>query len=75
MSSIERLAQCDDSQLTALRGPNGFPVGSLCILATKPRTMTTHEQNLIKMIAGDAMEQIMRRRVVEMQSTLASEKV
>jgi predicted PurR-regulated permease PerM len=57
-----------------LRGPNGFPIGSLCILDTKPRDMTSQEQDLLKMIAGDVMEQIKRRPVAETPSTVASEK-
>jgi len=57
-----------------LRGPNGLPIGSLCILDTKPRDMTTQEQELLKMIAGDVMEQIKRRPVTEISSTPASEK-
>lgn len=57
-----------------LRGPNGFPIGSLCILNTKPREMTRQEQDLLKMIAGDVMEQIKRRRVAETPSTLVSDK-
>src|SRR5262252_1889842 len=48
-----------------LRGPNGLPIGSLCILDTKPREITTQEQELLKMIAGDVMEQIKRRPVTE----------
>ena len=46
-----------------LRGPNGFPIGALSILDTKPREMTRQEQELLKMIAGDVMEQIKRRPV------------
>ena len=57
-----------------LRGPNGFPVGSLCILDTKPRTMTTQEQELLKMIAEDVMDQIKRRRVTETRNSVASQK-
>jgi predicted PurR-regulated permease PerM/GAF domain-containing protein len=57
-----------------LRGPNGFPIGSLCILDTRPREMTRQEQELLKMIAGDVMEQIKRRRVTEAPKTLVSEK-
>ena len=57
-----------------LRGPNGFPIGSLCILDTKPRDMTTQEQELLKMIASDVMEQIKRRPVAEKPRTLPSEK-
>jgi predicted PurR-regulated permease PerM/GAF domain-containing protein len=57
-----------------LRGPNGFPIGSLCILDTKPREMTSQEQELLKMIAGDVMEQIKRRPVAEVAKTAGSEK-
>jgi GAF domain-containing protein len=57
-----------------LRGPNGFPIGSLCILDTKPREMTRQEQELLKMIAGDVMEQIKRRPVGEAPNTHPSEK-
>ena len=57
-----------------LRGPNGFPIGSLCILDTKPREMTTQEQELLKMIAGEMMERIKRRPVAEVPNTGVSEK-
>jgi GAF domain-containing protein len=57
-----------------LRGPNGFPIGTLTILDTKPREITRQEQDLLEMIAGDVMEQIKRRRVAETPSTLVSEK-
>ena len=57
-----------------LRGPNGFPIGTLTILDTKPREITTQEQDLLEMIAGDVMEQIKRRRVIEPPNTLAAEK-
>jgi len=57
-----------------LRGPNGLPIGSLCILDTKPHEMTTQEQELLKMIAGDVMEQIKRRPIAEVPGTLVSEK-
>jgi predicted PurR-regulated permease PerM/GAF domain-containing protein len=57
-----------------LRGPNGFPIGSLCILDTKPHEMSRQEQELLKMIAGDVMEQIKRRPVAEGSTTAVSEK-
>jgi predicted PurR-regulated permease PerM/methylmalonyl-CoA mutase cobalamin-binding subunit len=57
-----------------LRGPNGLPIGSLCILDTKPREMTMQEQELLKMIAGDVMEQIKRRPVSEAPKTVVPEK-
>src|SRR6478609_6680699 len=57
-----------------LRGPNGFPIGTLSVLDTKPREMTRQEQDLLKMIAGDVMEQIKRRPVAETPDTHPSEK-
>lgn len=57
-----------------LRGPNGFPIGSLCILDTKPRGLTGQEQELLKMIADDVMEQIKRRPVAEVPKTALSGK-
>ncbi|HEV2096689.1 MAG TPA: GAF domain-containing protein, partial [Chthoniobacterales bacterium] len=40
---------------------NGLPIGSLCILDTKPRRMTEHEKRLLQIIAEDVMEEIERR--------------
>ena len=57
-----------------LRGPNGFPVGALSILDTQPHDMSPIEQDLLKMITGDVMEQIKRRRVPDTPNTLKSEK-
>jgi GAF domain-containing protein len=57
-----------------LRGPNGFPIGSLCILDTKPREITMQEEELLKMIGGDVMEQIKRRPVTELPKPAMSEK-
>ncbi|MGE5214237.1 MAG: AI-2E family transporter, partial [Nitrospirota bacterium] len=57
-----------------LRGPNGFPIGSLCILDTKPHGLTGQEQELLKMIADDVMEQIKRRPVAEVPKTALSGK-
>ena len=57
-----------------LRGPNGLPVGALSILDTQPHDMSPIEQDLLKMITGDVMEQIKRRRVPDTPNTLKSEK-
>jgi predicted PurR-regulated permease PerM/GAF domain-containing protein len=57
-----------------LRGPNGLPIGSLCILDMKPRDLTAQEQELLKMIAGDVMEQIKRRPVAEVPKAAVFEK-
>jgi GAF domain-containing protein len=57
-----------------LRGPNGFPVGALSILDTQPHEMSPQEQDLLKMIAADVMEQIKRRRVPDTPDTLKSDR-
>jgi predicted PurR-regulated permease PerM/methylmalonyl-CoA mutase cobalamin-binding subunit len=57
-----------------LRGPNGLPIGSLCILDTKPREITPQEEHLLKMIAEDVMEQIKRRPVAQTANIPAAEK-
>jgi predicted PurR-regulated permease PerM/GAF domain-containing protein len=57
-----------------LRGPNGLPIGSLCILDTKPRDMTQQEQELLKMIGDDVMEEIKRRPVAEVPKIAVVEK-
>jgi GAF domain-containing protein len=52
----------------------GFPVGALSILDTQPHELSPTEQDLLKMIAADVMEQIKRRRVPDTPDTLKSEK-
>jgi predicted PurR-regulated permease PerM/methylmalonyl-CoA mutase cobalamin-binding subunit len=48
-----------------LHGPNGLTIGSLCIIDTKPRELSAQEQELLKTIAEDVMEDIKRRRVLD----------
>jgi methylmalonyl-CoA mutase cobalamin-binding subunit len=48
-----------------LRGPNGLPIGSLCILHTKPREMSRQEQDLLQVVAEDVMDEIKRRPVTD----------
>jgi predicted PurR-regulated permease PerM/methylmalonyl-CoA mutase cobalamin-binding subunit len=57
-----------------LRGPNGLPIGSLCILDIKPREMSAQEQQLLQIVAEDAMEEIKRRPVGNGRATVANEK-
>jgi GAF domain-containing protein len=57
-----------------LRGPNGLPIGSLCILDTKPREMSGQEQQLLQIVAEDAMEEIKRRPVGNGRAIGANEK-
>ena len=48
-----------------LHGPNGLAIGTLCIIDTKPREFSAQEQELLKAIAEDVMEDIKRRRVLD----------
>jgi GAF domain-containing protein len=57
-----------------LRGPNGLPIGSLCILDMKPHDMTGQEQELLKMIGDDVMDEIKRRPVADVPKTAVSGK-
>jgi GAF domain-containing protein len=57
-----------------LHGPNGLAIGTLCLLDTKPREMSTHEQELLQAIAEDVMEEIKRRRVPEGRTPVVSAK-
>ena len=49
----------------SLHGPNGLAIGTLCIMDTKPREFSAQEQELLKAIAEDVMEDIKRRRVLD----------
>ncbi len=57
-----------------LRGPNGLPIGSLCILDTKPRDMSRQEQDLLQVVAEDVMDEIKRRPVTEADRSSGNEK-
>ena len=47
-----------------VRAPNGQPIGSLCILDTKPRQLTPREKRLLQEYANEVMEEITRRATV-----------
>ncbi len=44
-----------------LRGPGGFPIGSLCLLDVRPRRMSEHERQLLESFAEDLSEEIKSR--------------
>ena len=44
-----------------VHAPNGQPIGSLCILDTKPRQLTPREKRLLQEYANDVMEEVSRR--------------
>jgi len=45
-----------------LRAPNGQPVGSLCVMDTKPRSVNERELRLLSLTAEEVMEEIGNRR-------------
>jgi GAF domain-containing protein len=44
-----------------LRGPSGLPIGSLCLLDTKPRKFSEQERRLLETFADDLLEEIKSR--------------
>jgi methylmalonyl-CoA mutase cobalamin-binding subunit len=44
-----------------LLAPNGQPIGTLCLMDMKPRTLTNREKRLLEEYATDVMEEIARR--------------
>ena len=51
---------------------NNLPIGSLCILDTKPRRMTEREKRLLEVISEDVMEEIERRNRVSSPNVLTA---
>jgi predicted PurR-regulated permease PerM/GAF domain-containing protein len=47
-----------------LRAPNGQPIGSLCLLDTKPRRFGEREQRLLQEYANEVMDELANRRGV-----------
>lgn len=45
-----------------LRTPAGYAIGSLCVIDTKPRTISEHERALLQIIADEVMAEIEKRR-------------
>jgi sigma-B regulation protein RsbU (phosphoserine phosphatase) len=48
---------------TPLRSESGRPVGSLCIIDTKPRTIGEHERRFLQMIGEAVMTEVRLRRI------------
>jgi predicted PurR-regulated permease PerM len=44
-----------------LHAPNGQPIGSLCLMDLKPRTLTNREKRLLQEYANEVSEEIARR--------------
>ena len=55
-----------------LLAPNGQPIGSLCVMDLKPRTLTNRERRLLQEYASDVMEEIARRVPAALTASAAS---
>ncbi|MEY2539204.1 MAG: hypothetical protein QOG67_2944 [Verrucomicrobiota bacterium] len=55
-----------------VRAPNGQPIGSLCILDTKPRQVTPREKRLLQEYANEVTEEITRRATVAQPATVVA---
>jgi len=56
-----------------LMAEDGLPIGSLCVIDTKPRTLTPLQRDALLMLAAQVMAQLNLRRTLARQRTLAAE--
>ncbi len=57
-----------------LRTPEGFALGTLCVLDTKPRTLTAKQENALRVLAREVVTQIELRQRVREQEILLGER-
>jgi GAF domain-containing protein len=51
---------------------NGLPIGSLCILDTKPRRLTDREKRILEVIAEDITDELQQREIGAEPSSLVA---
>jgi predicted PurR-regulated permease PerM len=51
---------------------NGLPIGTLCILDTRPRRLTDREKRILEVIAEDVTEEIQHRHITTEPSALVA---
>ena len=56
-----------------LKGADGLPLGTLCVLDHTPRKLTTAQRKMLKVLAGQVMAQFELRRTLKQQAILHSE--
>lgn len=56
-----------------LKGANGLPLGTLCILDRKPRTLTDHQRKVLRVLSRHIMRELNLRATVEQEQTLRRE--
>lgn len=48
---------------------DGFPLGTLCVLDTRPRTLTGHQREMLEILARQVLSQLELRRALAQQRT------
>ncbi|QDH33816.1 histidine kinase dimerization/phosphoacceptor domain -containing protein [Porphyrobacter sp. YT40] len=56
-----------------LKGGNGLPLGTLCILDHKPRTLTDHQRKVLRVLSRHIMRELDLRLALEQEQTLRRE--
>lgn len=56
-----------------LVAPNGLPLGTLCVLDNKPRSLTPEQRNAVAVLSRQVMKQLDLRLALRRQSVLMSE--
>ncbi|GGD03855.1 histidine kinase dimerization/phosphoacceptor domain -containing protein [Aquisalinus flavus] len=56
-----------------LRTENGLPLGTLCILDEKPKTLTETQKEVLRLLAHQIMKQLELRRTLKFQTVLQQE--
>ncbi|MGJ8545152.1 MAG: histidine kinase dimerization/phosphoacceptor domain -containing protein [Sulfitobacter sp.] len=56
-----------------LVSPNGLPLGTLCVLDTRPRTLTDLQREALQVLSRHVMKQLELRRALRQQEILRSE--
>lgn len=56
-----------------LRDESGLPIGTLCVLDTKPRTLNDLQRQALRVLAQQVMKQLEMRRAARIQESLRNE--
>ncbi|MBU2410272.1 MAG: GAF domain-containing protein [Gammaproteobacteria bacterium] len=56
-----------------LKGSSGLPIGTLCVLDHKPRTLSDHQRRVIRVLSRHVMRELELRIALEQEQTLRRE--
>jgi two-component sensor histidine kinase len=56
-----------------LKGANGLPLGTLCVLDHKPRSLTEHQRKVLRVLSRHIMRELDLRLALEQEQTLRRE--